>query len=31
LSESRDRLKAYREGILKPLAGEETLRGIEAG
>jgi len=31
LAESRDRLRAYRKGNLKPLEGEETLREIEAG
>jgi putative addiction module component (TIGR02574 family) len=31
LAESRDRMDAYREGRLKPLKGEETLRDIEAG
>jgi putative addiction module component (TIGR02574 family) len=31
LAESCDRLKAYREGKLKPSEGEETLREIEAG
>jgi putative addiction module component (TIGR02574 family) len=31
LAESHDRLRAYREGELKPLEGEETLREIEAG
>lgn len=31
LAESRDRLQAYREGKLKALDGEETLRDIEAG
>jgi putative addiction module component (TIGR02574 family) len=30
LLESRDRLQAYREGKLKALEGEETLREIEA-
>jgi putative addiction module component (TIGR02574 family) len=31
LAESRDRLGAYRQGELKALDGEETLREIEAG
>lgn len=31
LAESRDRLRAYRKGDLKPLEGEETLHEIEAG
>ena len=31
LAESRDRLDAYREGKLKPLEGEDTLRNIETG
>ncbi len=31
LNESRDRLQVYREGKLKALDGEETLREIEAG
>ena len=31
LEESRDRLQAYREGKLKALEGEETLREIETG
>jgi putative addiction module component (TIGR02574 family) len=31
LAECSDRLDAYREGKLKPLEGEETLREIEAG
>ena len=31
LAESRDRLRAFREGELKRLEGEETLREIEAG
>jgi putative addiction module component (TIGR02574 family) len=31
LTESWDRLEAYRQGKLKPLDGEETLREIEAG
>ena len=30
LAESRDRLQASREGNLKPLDGEKTLREIEA-
>ncbi|MEK7674240.1 MAG: addiction module protein [Verrucomicrobiota bacterium] len=30
LAESRDRLKAYRDGTLKALDGEATLRAIEA-
>ncbi|MGD0259113.1 MAG: addiction module protein [Verrucomicrobiota bacterium] len=31
LVESRDRLRAYREGKLKALDGEESLREIETG
>jgi hypothetical protein len=31
LAESRARLQAYREGKLKAMDGEETLREIEAG
>ena len=31
LAESRDRLRAYRQGELKALDGEETLREIETG
>lgn len=31
LEESRDRLQAFREGKLKALDGEATLREIEAG
>jgi putative addiction module component (TIGR02574 family) len=31
LEESRDRLQAFREGKLKALEGEATLREIEAG
>jgi putative addiction module component (TIGR02574 family) len=31
LSESHDRLQAYREGKLKALDGEATLQAIEAG
>jgi putative addiction module component (TIGR02574 family) len=31
LAESRDRLQAYREGKLKELDGEQTLREIEVG
>jgi putative addiction module component (TIGR02574 family) len=31
LTESHDRLQAYREGKLKALEGEETLRAIKAG
>ena len=31
LAESRDRLEAYRQGKLKALEAEETLRQIEAG
>lgn len=31
LAESHDRLQAYRDGKLKALPGEETLREIEAG
>ena len=31
LVESRDRLRAYREGKLKALDGEEALREIETG
>ena len=30
LAESRDRLQAYRQGTLKALDGEKTLREIEA-
>ena len=31
LTESRDRLRAYEEGKLKAMDGEETLRDIETG
>jgi len=31
LAESRDRLRAYREGNLRAVDGEEALREIEAG
>ena len=31
LAESHDRLRAYREGKLKAVDGEEALRGIETG
>ena len=31
LTESQDRLKAFRTGEIKPLDGEETIRSIAAG